>query len=73
MSIKLVKEAKSLGLIFDTKLTFKNHVQYLKSSCQKALDILHAVGHSDWGANRIVLLCLCHALDHSRLDYRSIV
>ena len=34
------KEAKFLGLIFDTKLTFKNHVQHLKFSCQKALHIL---------------------------------
>ena len=73
MPIKIVKEAKFLGLIFDTKLIFKNHVQYLKSSCQKALDILRVVGHSDWGADHIVLLCLYHALVRSRLDYRSIV
>ena len=42
--IKVVKEAKFLGLIFDTKLTFKNRVQYLKSSCQKAQDILPCSG-----------------------------
>ena len=45
--IKVVKKAKFLGLIFDTKLTFKNHIQYLKTSCQKALDILRVVGHTD--------------------------
>ena len=71
--IKVVKEAKFLGLIFDTKLTFKNHVQYLKSSCQKALDILRVVGHTDWGADRIVLLRLYHALVRSKLDYGCIV
>ena len=59
--IKVVKEAKFLGLIFDIKLTFKNHVQYLKTSCQKALDILRVVGHTDWGADRIVLLRLYRA------------
>ena len=32
--IQVVREAKFLGLIFDTKLTFKNHIQYLKTSCQ---------------------------------------
>ena len=69
--IKVVKEAKFLGLIFDTKLTFKNHIQYLKTSCQKALDILRVVGHTDWGAARIVLLC--HSLVHSKLDYGCIV
>ena len=71
--IKVVKEAKFLGLIFDTKLTFKNRVQYLKSSCQKAVDILRVVGHTDWGADCIVLLRLYHVLVHSKLDYGSIV
>ena len=68
-----MKETKFLGLIFDTKLTLKNHVQYIKSSCQKALDILRVVEHTDWGAICIVLLRLYCALVHSKLDYRSIV
>ena len=71
--IKVVREAKFLGVIFDTKLTFKNHIQYLKTSCQKALDILHVVGHTDWRADRIVLLCLYCSLVRSKLDYRCIV
>ena len=71
--IKVVREAKFLGVIFDTKLTFKNPFQYLKTSCQKALDILHVVGHTDWGAHCIVLLCLYCLLVHSKLDYGCIV
>ena len=71
--IKVVKEAKLLGLIFDTKLTLKNHAQYLKSSCQKALVILRVVGHTDWGADRIVLLRLYYALVRSKLDCGCIV
>ena len=46
MPIKVVTEAKFLGLIFDTKLTLKTHVQYLKSLYQTALDILRVVGHT---------------------------
>ena len=71
--MKVVKEAKFLGLIFDTKLTFKSHIQYLKTSCQKALDILRVVGHTDWGADRIVLLRLYRSLVRSKLDYGCIV
>ena len=52
--IKVVREAKFLEVILDTKLTFKNHIQYLKT-CQKALDILRVVGHTDWGADRIIV------------------
>ena len=71
--IKVVKEAKFLGLIFDTKLTLKNHIQYLKTSCQKALDIFRVVGHTDWVADRIVLLRLYRSLVRSKLDYGCIV
>ena len=71
--IKVVREAKFLGVVFDTKLTFKNHIQYLETSCQKALDILRVVGHTDWGADRIVLLRLYRSLVRSKLDYGCIV
>ena len=71
--IKVVREAKFLGVIFDAKLTFKNHIQYLKTSCQKALDILRVVGHTDWRADHIVLLRLYRSLVRSKLDYGCIV
>ena len=35
--IQFVKEAKFLGLIWDTKLTFEPHIKYLKARCQKSL------------------------------------
>ena len=34
--IQFVKEAKFLGLIWDTKLTFEPHIKYLKARCQKS-------------------------------------
>ena len=71
--IKVVKEAKFLSLNLDFKLIFKNHIQHLKSSCQKALDILRVVEHTDWGADRTVLLGLYRSLVRSKLDYGSIV
>ena len=71
--IKVVKEAKFLGLIFDTKFTFKNHVQYVKTSRQKALDILRVVGHTDMAADCIVLLRLYRSLVPFKLDYGCIV
>ena len=51
--LKVVKEAKFLCLIFDSKLTYKKHIHYLKTSCRKALDILRVVGLTDWGSDRI--------------------
>ena len=60
-------------MVLSLTLTFKNHIQYLKTFCQKALDILRVVGHTDRGADRIVLLCLYSSLVRSKLEYRCIV
>ena len=54
-NVKVVTEAKFLGVIFDQKLTFKPHLAYLKTSCQRALNVLKVVAHTDWGADRRTL------------------
>ena len=47
--------------------------KHLKSFFQKAVDILRVVGHTDWGAYRIVQLRLYRASVRSKLDYGRIV
>ena len=47
--LKIVKETKFLGLIFDSKLTFIPHIKSLKAKCTKALDIIKVVSSTDWG------------------------
>ena len=42
-SIKVADEAKFLGLVFDRRLTFRAHVKYLKTVCDKALNVLRVV------------------------------
>ena len=44
--IQFVKEAKFLGLIWDTKLTFEPHIKYLKARCQKSLNILKVLSRT---------------------------
>ena len=44
--------------IFFQTLSYSSHVNYLKTNCLKALDILKVVGHTDWGADQKTLLCL---------------
>ena len=72
-SIKVADEAKFLGLVFDRRLPFRAHVKYLKTVCYKALNLLRVVGHTDWGADKVVLLRLYRALVRSKLDYGCIV
>ena len=68
-AIPVKDEVKYLGLVFDKKLDFKPHILYLKKKCQKALNILRVVGHTDWGADKSTLLKIYRTLVRSKLDY----
>ena len=72
-NIKVVKETKFLGVIFDQKLSFLPHLKALKSKCLKALDIIKVVSNQEWGADKSVLLKLYRSLVRSKLDYGCIV
>ena len=71
--IPVVDDFKFLGLIFDCKLSFIPHFKYLKAKCLKALNLLKVLSHTNWGADRTVLLQLYRSLIRSKLDYGSIV
>ena len=71
--IQFVKEAKFLGLIWDTKLTFEPHIKYLKARCQKSLNILKVLSRTEWGADQTTLLKLYRSLVRSKLDYGCLV
>ena len=47
-----------LGIIFDKKLSFIPHINYLKAKCHKALQLLRFVAHTDWRADKSTLLKL---------------
>ena len=72
-SIEVADEAKFFGLVFDRRLTFRAHVKYLKTVCDKALNVLRVVDHTDWGADKVGHLRLYRALVRSKLDYGCIV
>ena len=71
--IPVVEENKFLVVIFDRKLSFIPHIKQLKAKCQKALNLLRVVAHTDWGADRKVLLNLYRTIIRSKLDYGSII
>ena len=73
VQIEVVPEFKFLGLLFDSKLSFIPHINYLTNKCHKALNLLRVVSSMDWGANRKVLLRLYRTLLRSKLDYGCIV
>ena len=71
--IKVVPQTKFLGLIWDSRLTFLPHIQYLKRRCTKAMNLLKMLSNRDWGADQPTLLHLYRALIRSKLDYGCFV
>ncbi|XP_072401565.1 uncharacterized protein [Diabrotica undecimpunctata] len=71
--LKYVDEVRFLGMIFDQKLTWKIHLEYLKKTCQPGINLLRSLGNKKWGADSSTLLHIYKALVRSKLDYGSIV
>ena len=69
VGIPVVDQYTFLGVIFDRKLSFIPHINYLKAKCHKALQLLRVVAHTDWGADKATLLELYKSLVRSKLDY----
>ena len=69
--IKAVESTQYLGLVIDSRLSWKQHVEHLRQSCIPAMNLLRHLSHLAWGADRKTLLQLYTALVKSKLDYGS--
>ena len=67
--IQFKDKVKFLGVIFDSRLTFKAHINELKISSKKSLNLLRVLSYTAWGADRRTLLRLHNSLILSKLDY----
>lgn len=66
-------EHKFLGILFDKKLTFVQHIQQLKIKCTQSLNILKILSHQSYGTDKACLLRIFNSLIRSKIDYGSIV
>jgi len=66
----VVEQTKFLGLIFNKKLSFVPHLQYLRHKCLKSLNLLRVVANAKWGSDEKTLYC---SLIRSKLEYGTLV
>ena len=62
-ALPVTNQAKFLGVIFDKKLSFKPHIQYLKEKCLKSINLMKVIAHTDWSADRDTLLQILQISD----------
>ena len=60
---------KLLGLVIDNSLTWTPHVEQLKNSCLRKLDILKYLSHRTWGSDMTLLLQLYKSIIKSKIEY----
>ena len=70
--VKVERKAKFLGIVFDSRLTWNDHVNYVVEKCKKRLNLLRAISGNSWGANKKTLLMIYRSLIRSVLDYGAI-
>ena len=70
--IKTENSAKFLGLVFDSRLNWNEHIKYVENKCKKRLQLMRAVAGNSWGANKKTLLLIYRSLIRSVIDYGSI-
>jgi len=67
--IKFEESVKFLGLTFDYKMSWKQHIQNIRQSCMKKLNLLKTVANRNWGADRTTLFRLYRSLIRPVIDY----
>ena len=69
IEIPNVDSIKYLGMVLDSKLSWKQHIKSIKTNCVKRLDLLKHLSNTDWGAHRTIMLRLYRSIIRSKLDY----
>ena len=64
---------KFLGMILDSHLSFKQHIQYVRRKCLKRLNLFRCLVGSTFGADRVTLLRLYRTLVLPIIEYGSVV
>ena len=60
-----------LGLTFDTKLTFKQHIDNTKEKAQKSINILKALTATKWGKQKETIVATYKAITRPTIEYAS--
>ncbi|CAJ1057684.1 RNA-directed DNA polymerase from mobile element jockey [Xyrichtys novacula] len=71
-TLEQAKVVRFLGVLFDEKLTWKQHIEKLRDKCKNVNNLMRCMAGRDWGATRKSLLNIYQAMMRSRIDYGSV-
>jgi len=62
---------KILGITFDSRLTWSQHIKSLKVSTNKALNLIKLLSHTNWGCETETLIKIFKSIIQAKLYYGS--
>ena len=68
--IPIINEAKFIGFMFDSKLSFILHITSLMSRCTKSLDFLKVVSNTTW-RGMLYRVWFCKTVEYKTIEYCS--
>ena len=71
--IPTVQCMRFLGLHFDSKLTWNEHISRIAADCNKRLNLIKTVTALKWGADQATSLKIYKTIIRSKMDYGCIV
>lgn len=71
--IPSTESTKFLGLHWDRKLNWTNHINSIKKRCANDLNLMRTLSSYTWGADREILMRLYRTLIRPKIDYGCLV
>lgn len=62
---------KFLGLIFDRRMNWNEHISQLKVKCTRSMSLIKTLKNTYWGADANTLLRIYRSIIRSKIDYGS--
>nr|XP_054604977.1 uncharacterized protein LOC129166525 [Nothobranchius furzeri] len=72
-NLEQVKSFNYLGVIFDTRLTWKENISNIEERCRKVINIMRCLKGTDWGYSAQALKQIYISMIRSVIDYGSIM
>ncbi|CAJ1057143.1 RNA-directed DNA polymerase from mobile element jockey [Xyrichtys novacula] len=71
--LERVEAFKYLGVVFDKRLTWADHIKRVEGKCRKVLNVMRCLAGREWGASCDALKTVYVAMIRSVIDYGCIV
>jgi ribonuclease HI len=70
--VRVENTVKFLGVVFDNRLTWRSHIEYLNNKCKRRLQLMQVICGNKWGADITSLLTVYKTLVRPIIDYGAI-